>query len=570
MGSVVTIYLDLPRDGDSGDLLASPRGSGAREDADGTIVLDSPAARADGDPGAAGGGASTHAAAFSGRSSACARCRTLERDVARERSRAREAEDAAAAAELQRADHEELNERLERMQYDLAAAKNEAKNAALEGRLAKQKAKKAQEELCERQNEFQRLQARLQAMEQQRRLERDIAEGKVTGEDELLVRFRREDPSHAVETLCRSLAGKNRQLSQQQEEYLKLARLLKQRDKSLAFAEARAAAVATVQDHPGSSGPSGITVNKDRGEGTTEGPKTLGSSERGMARVGGRAGRGKGAWGCDEEDAWEGQRRALGNGGPLSRAASARARSMPSAGPSLRSGPAGDSANNVARNDRSGAGGDGFGAQRSVSASSKASGKRQRETATSGEDLLDDILRGIAPEERATGTGSHQSQRPAWTKTSVMKMPSGAGSFARRDGSEVEAKEVCAVDSGTTGEGTFIIHGADGRGGRGTVFRPPTGGPSVETSSSARGLDAKRGGGGEAPSKGSISALFASKLSDERRSTPGQKAEGGGASGTLSAHPVGVSGGLQMEHFFSRAPGGSGSSGEPLSPVVVD
>ena len=41
----------------------------------------------------------------------------------------------------------------------------------------KSKTKKAQEELCERQNECQRLAARLQSLENQRKLERDIAVG---------------------------------------------------------------------------------------------------------------------------------------------------------------------------------------------------------------------------------------------------------------------------------------------------------------------------------------------------------------------------------------------------------
>ena len=52
-------------------------------------------------------------------------------------------------------------------------------------------------------------------------------------ETELLAPFRREEPRSAVETLCRSLAGKNRQLARQIDEYGKLVRRVKQLERGV-------------------------------------------------------------------------------------------------------------------------------------------------------------------------------------------------------------------------------------------------------------------------------------------------------------------------------------------------
>ena len=110
-----------------------------------------------------------------------------------------------------------------------SVAENNAKNNALyEARTAKAKAKKASDELSSRLAEFQRAQSKLTYIENQRRLERDLNEGVSMAEAELLARFRREEPRSAVETLCRSLAGKNRQLARQIDEYGKLVRRVKQ------------------------------------------------------------------------------------------------------------------------------------------------------------------------------------------------------------------------------------------------------------------------------------------------------------------------------------------------------
>ena len=158
--------------------------------------------------------------------------RARRRGERRASSRAR-AEDAAAAAELATDDADALREELAGTKHELHLAIHQRDAAAFSERTCKAKTLRAQEELSERQNELQRLRGKVQALETQRKLERDLAEGSVVGEEDLIRRFRGEvaaDPRRAVETLCRSLAGKNRQLHQQVEEYNKLATRLREKN----------------------------------------------------------------------------------------------------------------------------------------------------------------------------------------------------------------------------------------------------------------------------------------------------------------------------------------------------
>ena len=131
-----------------------------------------------------------------------------------------------------------LDRELADIRSELARASRRADQADCEARRAKAKEAAALKELTECRNECQRFRAQAQALETRWRLERDLAaEGEVAGEDELIRRFdgaARKDPKRAIETLCRALAGKNKRLHQQTEEYGKLARALKQRDKALA------------------------------------------------------------------------------------------------------------------------------------------------------------------------------------------------------------------------------------------------------------------------------------------------------------------------------------------------
>ena len=153
---------------------------------------------------------------------------SLRRDLRREQTRAREADDRAARAEMAAERAERLEEERDALQTELARRESRENNALFEARTAKAKAKKASDELSSRLAEFQRAQSKLAYVENQRRLERDLNEGVSMAEAELLARFRREEPRSAVETLCRSLAGKNRQLARQIDEYGKLVRRVKQ------------------------------------------------------------------------------------------------------------------------------------------------------------------------------------------------------------------------------------------------------------------------------------------------------------------------------------------------------
>ena len=205
--------------------------------------------------------------------------------------RAREAEDAAAAAELATDDADALREELAGTKHELHLAIHQRDAAAFSERTCKAKTLRAQEELSERQNELQRLRGKVQALETQRKLERDLAEGRVVGEEDLIRRFRGEvaaDPRRAVETLCRSLAGKNRQLHQQVEEYNKLATRLREKERALAAAEVAATA----------AGANRVADYKRERE---REPSASGDIAGRAGSLGGRAARG---WSRDDDDAW--------------------------------------------------------------------------------------------------------------------------------------------------------------------------------------------------------------------------------------------------------------------------
>jgi len=226
MGSAVTVFMDVPKD-ERGEILFSPTRAGCGDvpdvpddvvvDDDGAVVLDSPREGAD-RPGdtAVGDGATRREVA------------SLRRDLRREQTRAREADDRVARAEMAAERADRLEEELATVNAELSRREQRENNALYEARTAKAKAKKASDELSSRLAEFQRAQSKLTYIENQRRLERDLNEGVSMAEAELLARFRREEPRSAVETLCRSLAGKNRQLARQIDEYGKLVRRVKQ------------------------------------------------------------------------------------------------------------------------------------------------------------------------------------------------------------------------------------------------------------------------------------------------------------------------------------------------------
>ena len=506
MGQTVTIYLDVPRraaaDTPTPPARVKTRGGGVRlplaspSDPDGTIVVDSPdGAGTSGricdpeDPSALAGllpsEVASRCVALGERVAALREeTRALAAEANDARRRAREAEDAAAAAELATDDADALREELAGTKHELHLAIHQRDAAAFSERTCKAKTLRAQEELSERQNELQRLRGKVQALETQRKLERDLAEGRVVGEEDLIRRFRGEvaaDPRRAVETLCRSLAGKNRQLHQQVEEYNKLATRLREKERALAAAEvaATAAGANRVADH-----------KRER----EREPSASGDIAGRAGSLGGRAARG---WSRDDDDAWNPEDASLfprartkttkrarrdenfanltnlsvsatrrdavamerfasrgGTGGPLSRAA-------------------------PARGDGSGLG---FGSGSLRSGSSSNGG-----AADQGENLLDDILEEIDAKTNAktsandtSASASHANGASASaSRPSTLRVPAGAASFARRGvgGGVGDDARASSNPAGDARDGKFVIHGADGRGGRAKVVRP--GGSSV-------------------------------------------------------------------------------------------
>ena len=530
MGQTVTIYLDVPRraaaDTPTPPARVKTRGGGARapaaspSDPDGTIVIDSP----DG-AGASGLGAPDDPddpSALAGLlpSEVASRCvalgervaalreetRSLAAEANDARRRAREAEDAAAAAELATEDADALREELARTKHDLQMAIHQRDAAAFSERTCKAKTLRAQEELSERQNELQRLRGKVQALETQRKLERDLAEGRVAGEDDLIRRFRGEvaaDPRRAVETLCRSLAGKNRQLHQQVEEYNKLARRLREKERALAAAEARFEAEA------GSKRGGDSTRERER-ERERETSASGGTANAGAGLPGSLGGRVARGWGRDDDDdAWDPEgasslfpraktkttmkatKRArrddaatnLTNLTNLSVSATRRDAfaierfaSTSTGGPLSRAAPA--------RGSGSGAG---SGPLRSGSSANVAASGRTGGAADQGEDLLDDILEGIdaAPLGKAVPGANAKTNAIAMAignaaasasaaRPSSLRVPAGAASFARRGvgGGVGEDARASSNPAGDERDGKFVIHGADGRGGRAKVVRP--------------------------------------------------------------------------------------------------
>ena len=199
-----------------------------------------------------------------------------------------------------------------------------------------------------------------------------------------MYRFRREDPRHAVETLCRSLAGKNRQLARQIDEYGKLVRRVK-------------------------------TLESGRGVGTAGG---------GVGPIGGRS---------------------SAPSSPAGRFRIGKTKGVAHVGSK-------QGKKNLAFDDH------GLG-RKPVGNSNK------RVKATSGEDLLDDILSGMEGGAKVGSTDGRNGNEKSRGVASAI--PAGAASFSRRFGSSAGGSEAAGGGDG----GSFVIHGADGRGGRTKVIR---------------------------------------------------------------------------------------------------
>jgi len=460
MGSAVTVFMDVPKD-ERGEILFSPTPFPTRAgrgdvpddvpDDDGVVVLDSPRDGADrsGDDTA---GAATGEPGATRREVA-----SLRRDLRREQTRAREADDRAARAEMAAERAERLEEERDALQTELARRESRENNALFEARTAKAKAKKASDELSSRLAEFQRAQSKLAYVENQRRLERDLNEGVSMAEAELLARFRREEPRSAVETLCRSLAGKNRQLARQIDEYGKLVRRVKQLERGVE----RGGGGAPVAGSTGAgSNPTGSAKEPPSPE--RVGKERTGGDGKDSIAAGGRLDRSKRrAWGADDDDIWDD---VAGNAD----ADDALRLRCPMRDANGSTAPSNEK--DLAKVDFSKGLGS-FGATKKAKGlgafddhglgrvSRGASGKNKRARGgASGEELLDDILSGL--DLPAKGRGEEKVRKPTSSGGDF-------GSFSRRFGSAAAAT---AEGSGADG-GSFVIHGADGRGGRTKVIR---------------------------------------------------------------------------------------------------
>jgi hypothetical protein len=498
MGSTVTIYLDLVKGAVSPNSAAKPkRRTGARRaetrgangwetlDAENDVVPESPMT-----------GAGANAAA-NGRNRTALRTderMTISEDMTNGNSisiedqleqmreetrlasqRAREAED-ALAAEIIRRDAETAEDRVcaadvSRLERELSRAKTSLTEAKFLERQAVTKASRVTDELTETKTELQRLRGRLNALETQKKLERDLSEtdGSSLGEAELKKRFGEGsglDPRVAVETLCRALAGKNRQLHVQLEEYAKVTKNLRAKEKALRSAEARNASlqVKTREDED--------VVREDL---VTDSRKR--ARETPHDAFASRVSRG---WGMDDGLYHDGdddsKRNGLGRGSSSFPTAAAFSEEDVSFGATRKNRSSSFAARtgvgvNASRGSLHG-GGPLSRVPRAVKSGKK---KHTNKTGKSGEDLLDDILGSV--DANASREASERNKTDRNKKPSGFDLASLAsrrrGDLNRDENRIYPAIDLTADDAvGGGGGGSFIIHGADGRGGRTKIVRP--------------------------------------------------------------------------------------------------
>ena len=491
MGSTVTIYLDLVKGAVSPNSAAKPkRRTGSRRaetrgangwetlDAENDVVPESPMT-----------GAGANAAA-NGRNRTALRTderMTISEDMTNDTSisieeqlermreetrlasqRAREAED-ALAAEIIRRDAEINEDRacaadVSRLERELSRAKTMLTEAKFLERQAVTKSTRMTDELTETKTELQRLRGRLNALETQKKLERDLSEtdGSSLGEAELKKRFGEGsglDPRVAVETLCRALAGKNRQLHVQLEEYAKVTKNLRAKEKALRSAEARNASlqVKTRED--------GDVVREDVVNDTRKRAR-----ETPHDAFASRVSRG---WGMDDglyhDDDDSKRKKELGSSFPTAAAFSEEdvsfgaTRKNKSSAFAARTGVG----VNASRGTLHG-GGPLSRVPRAVKSGKK---KHTHKTGKSGEELLDDILGSV--DANASREASDRNKKPSNGFDLASLASRRRGDLNRDENRIYPAIDLTADDAvGGGGGGSFIIHGADGRGGRTKIVRP--------------------------------------------------------------------------------------------------
>ena len=419
-------------------------------------------------------------------------------------ARAREAEDALAAAEIRReaesAEDLARDAELARLERELARAQTLLTEAKYKERQAVTKANFVTGELCDARTELQRLRASVQSLETQRKLERDLSDrnGAARGAAELAARFGEGsglDPRVAVETLCRALAGKNRQMHAQMEEYAKLTKSLRAAERARKSAEARAASVTGegIESANRANGTEtfasvreGVTLNVS-GNKRARAHRDADTKFLNASRVSRGWGREDGAYDDMEDAAF---------GGPSSGPSS----SFPSAFSSL------EKHSTFETLDAK----DGHLSRKTARATSRdlrgggplsrvpAAAKKHKSRGKSGEDLLDDILETIdanAEEARAKKHPKHPlatekkfltdtRTRGGFDLASLASRRSRLGAADEND----DFVDLTADDASGGGGGSFIIHGADGRGGRAKIVRPGGNQASLRAASGSAGV----------------------------------------------------------------------------------
>ena len=522
MGSTVTIYLDLVKGAAAPHSAAKPKRraahhrAGSIDDERVSMVPESPTDDANANRRRTRGNTSDGTPRNTSDGSFTNETQEKELESLREETRlasarAREAEDALAAAEIRReaesAEDLARDAEVARLERELARAQTLLTEAKYKERQAVTKATKATGELCDARTELQRLRASVQSLETQRKLERDLSDrnGAARGAAELAARFGEGsglDPRVAVETLCRALAGKNRQMHAQMEEYAKLTKSLRAAERARKSAEARAASVTGGEGFESAN----RSRRSDGNDEWTNGTATFASGREGVTLNGGNkrarahrdadtkflnASRVSRGWGR-EDGAYDDMEDAA-FGGPSSGPSS----SFPSAFSSL------EKHSTFETLDAK----DGHLSRKTARATSRdlrgggplsrvpAAAKKHKSRGKSGEDLLDDILETID----ANAEKARAKKHPLATEKKLLTDTRTRGGFdlaslaSRRSrlGAADENDDfvdLTADDASGGGGGSFIIHGADGRGGRAKIVRPGGGQASLRAASGSAGV----------------------------------------------------------------------------------
>lgn len=524
MGSTVTIYLDLVKGGVAPNSAAKPKRRAAHhqrlasnvandEDDSGRVPESPTLLRRDDDDARDAANANRRRtrgnvqSSFLRDDSGTLPGQTLEETRLREEldslreetrlasARAREAEDALAAAEIRReaesAEDRARDEETERLERELAVTKTLLTEAKYKERQAVTKATNVTSELCDARTELTRLRASTQTLETRMKLERDLSDrnGAALGAAELASKFGEGsglDPRVAVETLCRALAGKNRQMYAQMEEYAKLTKSLRAAERARKSAEARAASVLAnrADDATGFGNDdewtNGLTATATReptfgSVGNPKGGKRARTEKNRDADTNAFASRVSRGWGREDGAYDDDLEDAVLVGGPSSS-------SFPSAFSSkglenqanAKDGPLSRKTARGVKTPHDLRGGGPL--SRVPAAAKKHNQKKSR--GKSGEDLLDDILESVDAENAENSRAKKRDTRGGFDLASLASRRSRLGAADENDYVDLNADLNDAGGSGGGG-GSFIIHGADGRGGRAKIFaNRPGGGPS--------------------------------------------------------------------------------------------